>query len=256
MVIDGARRFTATEGQLLGEQALIETGPSAVLLRVEWPDGSAADFGPATRAMVSPGAVPAGTGPAGSAAAGSARPAAFYLLQSPALRVSTAQGAVLVFESPTEGFLFVESGSATATAGTRGNTAATAVSLASGTVYRRADAGWLLQGRATPAQLQRVLPGLRTSLPLRAARFAGKAVAAPPLPPPAYAELQPWLGAERAVRAGFPRRFAALAQDPAFRKGLQTHLAAHPEWAAVLSPEPTPPPRPPRPPQPAAAASR
>ena len=50
VVIDGARRFTATEGLLLGDRALIETGPAAVLLRVEWPDGSAADFGPATRA--------------------------------------------------------------------------------------------------------------------------------------------------------------------------------------------------------------
>lgn len=258
VVIDGARRFSATEGLLLGDRALIETGPAAVLLRVEWPDGSAADFGPATRAMVSPGPV----GP------GSPRPPAFYLLQgwakhsaaaappavglqTPTLRVELGQGAVLAFEAATEGFLFVESGSATATA--RGAAGASPAALAAGAVYLRAAGGWVAQGRATPAQLQRVPPGLRTTLPLRAARFAGKPVVAAPLPPPTYADLQAWLSAERALRGDFPRRFSALAADPAFRKGLGEHLAAHPEWAAVLNPER---PRPPHPARPAVAASR
>ena len=255
VVTDGSRRFSAAEGQWLGERALIETGPAAVLLRVEWPDGSTADFGPATRAMVAPGPV----------AAGSPRPPAFYLLQgwakhsaavpppavglqTPWLRVELGQGAVLAFEGAAEGFLFVESGAATATA--RGVASATPVTLAAGAVYQRADGGWLAQGRATPAQLQRVPPGLRTTLPLRWARFAGKTVAAAPLPAPAYADLQAWLSAERALRADFPRRFGALAADPAFRKGLVEHLPAHPEWGAVLNPER------PRPPRPAVAASR
>ena len=263
VVIDGDRRFTATEGQWLGERALIETGPAAVLLRIEWPDGSAADFGPATRAMVSPGPVsPALPAPGGPG------PAAFYLLQgwakhsaaaappavglqTPALRVTLTQGAVLAFEAAAEGLVFVESGSATATA--RSAAAASPVALAAGAVYLRAPAGWQAQGRATPAQLQRVPPGLRTTLPLRAGRFAGKTVAAGALPPPAYPELQPWLSAERALRADFPRRFGTLAADPAFRKGLVEHLTAHPEWGAVLNPER---PRPPRPPRPALAASR
>lgn len=267
VVTDGARRFTATEGQWLGERALIETGPAAVLLRVEWPDGSTADFGPATRAMVAPG-------PASPAlpAAGSPRPPAFYLLQgwakhsaagappaaaaaaghqTPSLRVDGLQGAVLAFEAGAEGYLFVESGAATATA--RGLAGAGPVALAAGAVYARSNAAWQAQGRATPAQLQRVPAGLRTTLPLRLARFAGRSVSAAALPPPAYADLQPWLGAERALRADFPRRFGALAQDPAFRKGLVEHLAAHPEWSAVLNPER---PRPPHPPRPAIAASR
>ena len=280
VVIDGARRFTATEGQWLGERALIETGPAAVLLRIEWPDGSAADFGPATRAMVSPGPVaPTPHAP------GSPRPPAFYLLQgwakhsapaapaapaappapghqTPSLRVEALQGAVLAFEAAAESFVFVESGAATAIATTavattaRGPAGASPVALAAGAVYRRSDAAWLAQGRATPAQLQRVPPGLRTTLPLRWARFAGKTVAAAPLPAPAYADLQPWLGAERALRADFPRRFGALAADPAFRKGLVEHLAAHPEWSAVLNPERPRPPHPPHPPRPAAVASR
>ena len=271
VVTDGARRFTATEGQWLGERALVETGPAAVLLRVEWPDGSAADFGPATRVMVAPGPVaPTPHAP------GSPRPPAFYLLQgwakhsapaapavppappappasghqTPSLRVEALQGAVLAFESAAESFVFVESGAATATA--RGLAGTSPVALAAGAVYRRSDAAWLAQGRATPAQLQRVPPGLRTTLPLRWAHFASMTVAAAPLPAPAYADLQPWLTAERALRADFPRRFGALAADPAFRKGLAEHLAAHPEWSAVLNPEPH---RLPHPPRPAAAAS-
>ena len=262
VVTDGTRRFTATEGQWLGERALIETGPTAVLLRVEWADGSAADLGPATRLMVAPG--PVAPTPPG---AGSARTAAFYLLQgwakhsapavppapglqTPSLRVEALQGAVLAFESAAESFVFVESGAATATA--RGLAGTSPVALAAGAVYRRSDAAWLAQGRATPAQLQRVPPGLRTTLPLRWAHFASMTVAAAPLPAPAYADLQPWLTAERALRADFPRRFGALAADPAFRKGLAEHLAAHPEWSAVLNPEPH---RLPHPPRPAAAAS-
>ena len=262
VVTDGARRFTATEGQWLGERALVEIGPAAVLLRVEWADGSAADFGPATRAMVSPGALAA----APQAPSG-ARPAAFYLLQgwakhsapaaaptaglqTPTLRVDVGPGVVLAFEALAESFLFVEAGAATATA--RSPASAGTVALAAGAVYRRSGAAWLAQGRATPAQLQRVPPGLRNTLPLRWARFDGKTVAAAPLPAPAYADLQPWLGAERALRADFPRRFGALAADPAFRKGLVEHLAAHPEWAAVLHPERH---RPPQVSRPAAAAS-
>ena len=267
VVTDGTRRFTATEGQWLGERALIETGPTAVLLRVEWADGSAADLGPATRLMVAPGPVaPTPHAP------GSPRPPAFYLLQgwakhsapaapaappapghqTPSLRVEALQGAVLAFEAASESFVFVESGAATATATARGLAGTSPVALAAGAVYRRSDAAWLAQGRATPAQLQRVPPGLRTTLPLRWADFAGKTVAAAPLPLPAYADLQAWLTAERALRADFPRRFGALAADPAFRKALVEHLAAHPEWSAVLNPEQH---RPPHPPRPAAAAS-
>jgi hypothetical protein len=54
-LVDGARALVATEGLKLGDETLVRTGTSTTLLRVEWPDGTAADFGPDTQAMVEPG---------------------------------------------------------------------------------------------------------------------------------------------------------------------------------------------------------
>jgi hypothetical protein len=80
--------------------------------------------------------------------------------------------------------------------------------------------------------------GFRETLPLQAARFAGKDIAPRPLPAPTYAELQPWLTAEAALRKPFPVRLASLAREPQFRKELVDHLAAHPEWRQTLFPDP------------------
>ncbi|MFY9513378.1 MAG: hypothetical protein WAQ05_20630, partial [Rubrivivax sp.] len=55
------------------------------------------------------------------------------------------------------------------------------------------------------------------------------------VPPPTYVELSPWLTAEAELRRDFPRRFSPLLQDAGFRRAVQQHLAAHPEWSAALA---------------------
>jgi hypothetical protein len=255
-VIDGVRRFAAVEGQTLAERSLVETGPQTRLLRIEWPDGSVVDLGPDTRAMLAPaGAAKGGRrGPAfhllqGWAKQGSLGKAAAAGQQSAALEVAPFTGSAVSQVQAERSWFFVESGEATLTE--REIRPPSRLTLKAGEVYTREGRGkGATAPRPTPDQLRAVPRAFRDTLPLRAAQFAGKTPTRQPLPAPDYAALKPWLTAETAVRADFPRRFAALARDPAFRRGLIDNLAAHPEWRPVLYPDP---PKPASAPAPASA---
>lgn len=244
-LIDGARKLAAAEGQPLAERTIIETGPTLKLLRVEWPDGTVADFGPDTRAILAPGALLPGDkrGPAfyllrGWAKQGSHGEAATAGQLSPRLQLSAFKGVTVSFVAPAESFVFMESGELSLLE--RDAKPPRRLVLKAGEVYTLADAAGTgaTAARATPEQLKRVPRGFRETLPLQAARFAGKEVAPRSLPAPTYAELQPWLSAEAALRKPFPARFASLAREPQFRKGLVDHLPAHPEWRPILFPDP------------------
>ena len=242
-VIDGVRCLAAVPGLRLSAQTLVETGPQLRLLRVEWPDGSVADFGPDTHAMLSP----VGFGQREQ------RAPAFYLLRgwvkhsamgsatggghiSLGVDVQSFKGAVVSFAGPVESWVFLESGSARIVERYGRNSALQA--LKSGEVYLRAG---LDKGSVAPqpssAQLQRVPRGFRDTLPTRSAAFKDQAVAGKPLPLPTYAEMRGWLTAEPALRKSFPLRFAARTREPAFREAMLARIAEHPEWASVLHPQ-------------------
>lgn len=242
-VIDGIRRYSAVEGQTLAERSLVETGPQTRLLRVEWPDGSVVDFGPDTRAMLTPAGPARGErrGPAfhllqGWAKQGNLGKAAAAGQQSTAFEVAPFSGWVVSQAQGDRSWLFQESGEAGLTE--RDVRPLSRLSLKAGEVYtREGRLNGATAPRPTPEQLRAVPRAFRDPLPLRAAQFAGKQPTLRPLPAPGYAELQPWLTAEKPLRADFPRRFAPLARDPAFRRALVDNLAAHPEWKPVLFPE-------------------
>jgi hypothetical protein len=251
-VIDGVRRIAAIEGLVVGEGALIETGPRLRVLRVEWPDGTVADFAQDTQAMLMPRPIER---------TGGSRPA-FYLLQGwakqsslgaapapgsvmPAVQVEPFSGALVSHVAgPAEqgaSFFFCETGSAALFERARGSQAA--ATLMHGQSFAAdAQGKWQASARPTARQLGSVPAGFRDPLPLRASTFAGRTIAGRPLPAPTYAELGPWLTAERGLRDGFTRRFAPLLRDPAFRRALDAHLADHPEWGPVLHPKPPAPP--------------
>lgn len=234
-VTDGARRTTALVGQHLGAGALVETGAKTTLLRLEWPDAAVVDLGPASRVMVAPPGFRARGG----------RPPTVYLLQgwakvtgqssAPAGGVVTPQfelmpvgGAAVVFVGAREQQAFAESGAlelAVRPAGTQRGIAPGALFNGDGPVMARPPAEWL----------QQVPRAFRDPIPRRAAQLKDRTADASVLPPPTYVELSAWLAAEPDVRREFPRRFAALAQDPVFRRAVQQRLSAHPEWAAVLN---------------------
>lgn len=243
VLIDDARSVLAAEGLKVGDETIVRTGAKATLLRVEWPDGSVADFGPDTQAMLDPG---------GFGARGARGPAVYLLrgwlklsalgsgpaagLVSPRVEVQAFKGSLVVMVSADETWVFAESGGAPLVE--RELKPASNLSLKSGEVYTRSGSAKGTQTpRPTPAQMQRVPRGFRDALPLRSAALKDKAVTAKPAAPPAYAELSEWLLAEKPLRRTFTRRFVERSKDAAFRAGLVQNLARHPEWERVLFPE-------------------
>ena len=241
-LIEGAHALLAAEGLKVADQTLVRTGARARLLRVEWPDGSVADFGPDTQAMLVP-----------PLAGARHKPPAVYLLRgwvklaslggapvagllAPQLELLPFKGAAVVLAAANETWVFAESGSVPLEE--RGIRPASVVQLGDGQAYRRDAPGkGNASARPAPAELQRVPEGFRSALPLRAPALAGRAVSARPAPPPGYDELRDWLLAEPGLRRTMPRRFAERARDPAFRAALLEHLRLHADWEAVLFPE-------------------
>ena len=242
-LIDGARAIAATEGLKVADETLVRTGARTTLLRIEWPDGSVADFGPDTQAMLNP---------AGFGARGARGPAVYLLrgwlkltamgsgpaagLLSPRLEVQAFKGALVVLGAADETWVFAESGNAPLVE--RDLKPATQIGLKSGEVYLRNVGGkGAVTPRPTPAQMQRVPRGFRDSLPLRTAALKDRSISPRPAAAPTYADLRDWLLAEPALRKAFTRRFAERKQDPAFRAALVENLARHPEWEPLLFPE-------------------
>ena len=76
---------------------------------------------------------------------------------------------------------------------------------------------------------------LRDALPSLASRFP---IAPPPLAAGRdieFAEAEPWLSG--AARRVFVKRLTPRLADPAFRAGVNAHIAAYPEWDRMLHPE-------------------
>lgn len=243
VLIDGVRSTVATEGQKVGDETLVRTGPKTTLLRVEWPDGSAADFGPDTQAMLNP---------SGFGVRGGRTPSVYLMrgwlklsamgsgpsagLLAPRVDVQPFKGALVVMVSGDETWLFAEGGSAPVIE--RELKPASNLTLKNGEVYLRLGAAkGAVAPRPTPAQMQRVPRGFRDSLPLRSAALKDKAVSPKAAPAPSYADVRDWLQAELPLRRNVTRRYAERARDPAFRAALAENLARHPEWEPVLFPE-------------------
>ncbi len=247
LLVDGSRQWQAAEGLKLGAGTLVHTGASSRLLRLEWPDGTAADLGPDTQAMVAPPALGGRT----------AKPGAVYLLRgwlklsslgsgpaaaspgatTPALELLPHKGAVVLMVAGGETWAFAEAG--TAPLQEREARPAASPTLKAGEVYLRpGNAKGAVAPRPTPTQMQRVPRGFRETLPLRSAAVKDRNVAPRAAPAPSYGELRDWLVApDAALRRPFARRFAERARDAEFRSGLVSDLARHPEWEPLLLPE-------------------
>ena len=242
-LVDGARALVAVEGLKVGDETLVRTGASTTLLRVEWPDGTVADFGPDTQAMLEPGGFGkrAGRAPAvyllrGWLKLSSLGQAATPSALSARIDLAPFKGSLVMMAVGDETWVFAESGSATVAE--RNTRPAVNLALKPGEVYtRNGVARGAVAPRPSPSQMQRVPRGFRDTLPLRSAALQGRSVAVRNAPAPTHADLREWLTAEMPLRRGFTRRFAERARDGAFRAGLVEHLVAHPEWEPVLFPE-------------------
>lgn len=236
IVVDGARRRQAVPGLPLPPGALVDAAANATLVRIEWADGTVADLGPATRAMVSPTSFRARSGPMpalyllqGWAKLSGRGAAASGGLVAPRLDVQPLLGSAVVWVGPPAAQVFAETGALRLLERPGG----VPHGLVQGALYA-ADSG--VAARPPADWLKRVPRAFRDAIPSRAALAQGRVADAPVLSPPTYDELSAWLTAETELRRDFPRRFSSLAQDPAFRKALLARLPAHPEWGPVLNP--------------------
>lgn len=255
-LVDGARTLIVAEGLQVPADAILRTGAKTSLVRIEWPDGTAADFGPDTQAMVNPGGLAARGG----------RPPSVYLLRGwlkqsargnamsggffgPRVDVQPFKGAMVALVDADETWVFAESGALQV--GVRDARPAQQLALKSGEVYTRSGtAKPAVATRPTPPQMQRVPRAFRDTLPLRAAALKDRKAEPRLAPAPAYAELREWLTvAEPALRRTFPRRFGGRAREAPFRSALVENLGSHPEWEPLLFPERFVKPAPPSPPR-------
>jgi hypothetical protein len=243
-VLDRSGAFAAAEGLKVSGAALVQTGAGTKLLRLEWSGGSAVDLGPDTQLLVAP---------LGLADKPDKTRAALYLLRG-WVKLSAApgenppqllslfsgallqQGALVAFVGNGQAWIFDESGSSQIMERpARGNPLA----LGGGQFYTRigADPGQVLP-RAPAATLKDVPRAFRDTLPRRYAAAASKPATPRALAQPGYADLREWMSGESTVRRFVVVHFAHWARDPAFRSALAAQEKNHPEWSAILHPNP------------------
>ena len=245
LIYRGGGRLLAVEGLRLAPGDIVETAAST-FAQVELPDQSVAQFGPATRVMISGSAqrqkaerwlyVMDGwvkvSGVKREPAAGPGLD-----VRAPLFEIPASPGVVVLRGSPAEVNLFVERGDSRVVERQVG-AVPVAVSLKSGDFYRRKLPG---RGTVNPGSMQAFLGDMprsfRDSLPLRLDRFRDRPVQAKEAPDFGYADVESWLKAEPAVRRPLMQRWRGKAREPAFRAALVANLAAHPEWDPILFPE-------------------
>jgi hypothetical protein len=238
-------RFALAEGVRIVADDIVETAAQAKLARIEFSDGLILDIGPGTRVLMTPKF---------PGERGSKRVAKLYVLQGwakitvpkslaaarfasePFDLTGIARDAVLNVE-PAASAVFAESGELMLIERSKGKATAP-VKLKSGEfVSRTADAKSVLAQRPAADFIARVPRAFLDTLPARAALFASREVPAKRLAAITFADVQPWVDAEAALRPLFVARWKTLAQTPEFRKGLVAGLRAHPEWDRLLFPE-------------------
>lgn len=256
-LVRASAKLALGEGSRLAADDIVETG-DARHLRLEFADGWLLDLGPATSVLLQPRL-------AGDAARKAARvyllrgmakvsaPAKAsglpkLLLTSPRLDLQTTKRSAVIVLDAAQASLFAESGEATLAERLAGKASAT-LQVKEGAFFATADSGTgTVSAGPRPGFIPRLPKAFLDTLPARAALFRDKEPASVPAGALVYADVQPWIDAEPALRRGFVTRWRALARQGEFRKGLEQGLSAHPEWDRVLHPErylPKPVPAPP-----------
>lgn len=244
-VFRGSGRVHAVEGLPVEPGDIVETAAGS-FVQVELADRAVAQLGAATRLMLGGPAERAkserslyllggwikvtGGSPQSARAGG-------IDVRTPVLDIPAAPAVLVLHMRPAEVQLFVESGELRL--GERGAGAAAApVALKAGDHYRRKPGSLgVVNGGGMEAFLQEMPRPFRDSLPLRAERFRDHKVQARAAPDFGYADVEPWLKAEPAIRKPLVQRWKSKAREPGFRAALVSNLGAHPEWDRVLFPE-------------------
>lgn len=240
-LLRASSKFTLVEGSRLAAADIVETG-AARHLRLEFADGVLLDLGPSTSVQLAPQLARDRTrrgarvylrqGTAKLSVPNPAPAATGPLLVAERLDLRSSRRGVVVLVDGADVGVFAESGEAEL-AERRGGKLQAAVRLKEGEFFT----GSAVTSSAQPGFIARLPKPFLDTLPARAALFKSQEPASVGAGALVYADVQPWIDAEPALRAGFVTRWRALARQPEFRKGLEQGLAAHPEWDRVLYPE-------------------
>ena len=246
VVIRESSKFTAVEGLHVLADDIVRTTDATRLARIELVDGGALDVGPATQLMLRPR----------SPTLQSVRPATVYLSQgwlkltsarnaasgeldfaSPRVDLNKLAGNVVARVARDAAFVFVESGAAELVE-RRDGKAARGVALRDGEAYTdRGDVAGAVTSRPPAHMVQTIPRAFTDSLPLRAALFQSRTVAAPASAEVGYDDVSGWINGEPMVRLVSRQRWSAKAREARFRARLIAELRSHPEWDRVLFPE-------------------
>ncbi len=239
-VVHAKGSWAAIEGLKLPAASIVATDAGARLLRIEWPDGSAVDLGPATQALVlaerlserapkAPGVYLLRGVAKVSARANTTAPA----LLSPGLEMPPFSGVAVLQAAPERSALFAEAGSMTLYE----RTAKGPINLPAGQFWSRSgSASGVIQPRPPADWLSQLPRAYRDTLPLRREVMLARNVTPRALPLPGYAELRDWLYAETPVRRLLVTQFTAWSKDPGLRSALITHINDHREWGFLVLP--------------------
>ncbi len=242
VVLRDDARLAAAEGLALQAGDILVTGAQTRLLRVEYPNGLAVELGPQTQALLEPPLEHETVYLLEGWAKLNLPKTAAATLGGPGLEIAMGAGAAVVALRPGADMVFAESGTLTVQSRPAG---AFAVPLAAGQMLALGAPGAKpeVSPRPTPALVQAMPRAFMDSLPSRAAAFQGKDIVPKALGPIAWADAQPWIDAEPALRRAFVKRWRTLAKGADFKRALVAGMKSHPEWEPVLFPPP--PPRPP-----------
>jgi len=254
-------RYTLGEGVGLQPGDIVETAPGAGLVRIEFGEnGAILDLGPGTRVLLAPRlrearrarpgtayllegwaklAVAAPSAGA-SAVGGAAGPTGFATER---VDIAMPGGSSVVHLDDGRAGIFQESGQATLVE-TSAPRDAPPRTLKTGETWLWRDGKGTVVPRPDPDFVGALPRAFRDTLPRRSASFLGKERPPKPLPAPTYADLEPWLTAEPALRLALLPRWQKLARDADFRRELVARRKVHPEWERILFPPPPPPPKP------------
>jgi len=232
-VIRGAAVLEGVEGMRLRQGDFLETGPAGTAqAQLEFPGGAIVELGPSSQVLLfslsANGAemVVAAGWLKGETTAGT------YRYSSPALSATTKGGNVLVRVDENSAEVFVERGTASVSAGN-----ATPVVSSPGRIFftRRAGKPVAEAGRPSDPFIAAMPVSFRDVLPSRVSRFEGKK---PPEPRSerevSYGDIERLLRLPAGWRKGLVERFRSRLQDPAFRRAIEDHIAALPEWKPIL----------------------
>lgn len=243
-LVRGSDRHALAEGVRLQREDIVETGPKAGLVRIEFKTGAIADLGPATSVLLAPRLVTTKRDP---------RPTELYVrrgwvkltaaagakagFSSPDYDASEIEGVAVAFAGNAENFVFAETRRVRVLE-RRAGRAGQNLQLKGGESYqRRGNEKGTTAARPPADLLQRMPRAFRDSLPPLADRYKTREVLPKMQRTVDYGDVEGWLQAERALRGGFVSRWKPLAEDARFRQELIANLRAHPEWDRVLFPE-------------------